>query len=214
MKTSTFIHDNINIFIEPARLIIAGYSNSGKSHMCQKLIEIYQHRFDHILYCGLDNHPLELNTELKNKLTLSSDILNPFDYTHLGEILFILDDCFTEAVHNQNVVDAFTKGRHKKISVIFITQNLFFSGKHSRNIALNCSHYILMKNRDYGQIENLGRQIYGKGKGNEFLNIYKRALSMNQYGYLLIDLGSKTPEVLQLRTNILGETDYQIIYQW
>ena len=112
------------------------------------------------------------------------------------------------------MVDAFTKGRHKSISTVFITQNMFFSGKHSRNISLNCSHYILMKNRDMSQIETLGRQIYGKGKGNEFLEIYKKALSVNKFGYLLIDLAPNTLEELQLRTNIVGETPYQIIYQW
>ena len=37
---------------------------------------------------------------------------------------------------------------------------------------------------------------------------------MNSFGYLLIDLAANTPEALQLRTNILGETDYQIVYQW
>ena len=214
METSTFPDSAINIFNVPARIIIAGYSNSGKSEMCKKLIEIYHGNFQHILYCGTDSHPLQLNNEINMKLTVSNDILNPFDYTHLGNILFILDDCFLEAVENKNVVDSFTKGRHKSISTIFITQNLFFSGKHARNISLNCSHYILMRNRDMGQIENLGRQLYGKGNGNNFLNIYKKALSVNTYGYLLIDLGPKTPEILQLRTNILGETPYQIIYQW
>ena len=90
----------------------------------------------------------------------------------------------------------------------------FFSGKYARSIALNCSHYILMRNRDLGQIEVLGRQLYGKGKGKEFVEIYKKALSVNTYGYLLIDLGPKTPPELQLRTNIIGETPYQIVYQW
>ena len=71
-----------------------------------------------------------------------------------------------------------------------------------------------MCNRDLAQIETLGRQIYGKSNGKEFLNIYKKALSENTYGYLLIDLGPITPEKLQLRTNIVGETPYQIIYQW
>ena len=71
-----------------------------------------------------------------------------------------------------------------------------------------------MRNRDLAQVETLGRQIYGKSHGKEFLNIYKKALSQNTYGYLLIDLGPSTPENLQLRTNIVGETPYQIIYQW
>ena len=214
METSIFPESVLNIFNQPARIIIAGYSNSGKSEMCKKLIQIYHENFNHILYCGIESHPLQSNEDINPKLTVTTDILNPFDFTYLGKILFILDDCFLEAVENKNVVDAFTKGRHKLISTVFITQNLFFSGKHARNIALNCSHYILMRNRDLAQIETLGRQIYGKSNGKEFLNIYKKALSENTYGYLLIDLGPTTPEKLQLRTNILGETPYQVIYQW
>lgn len=215
METSKYYTDfSIDIFKDPARIIIAGYSNSGKSNICKSIIEIYHEKFNHILYCGVDSHPLQENDVINAKLTVSNEILNPFEYSHMGEILMVLDDCFIEASEDKNVVDAFTKGRHKSISTIMITQNLFFSGKHSRNIALNCSHYILMRNRDLGQIETLGRQLYGKGKGNEFLKIYKKALSVNKYGYLLIDLSVNTPEELQLRTNIVGETPYQIIYQW
>ena len=162
----------------------------------------------------MDTHELQNNEEINKKLIVSREILNPFEYTGQGNLLFILDDCFLEAVADVNVVNAFTKGRHEKISTIFITQNLFFNGKYSRNIALNCSHFILMRNRDLGQVETLGRQIFGKGKTGEFIKIYKKALSVNDYGYLLIDLGAKTPELLQLRTNIIGETPYQIVYQW
>ena len=211
---SSFSSCSIDIFKDPARVIVAGYSNSGKSVLCSKLIEIYHEKFDHILYCGVDSHPLQKNDIINEKLTVSCEILNPFEYFHLGNILFVLDDCFSEAVQDKNVSDAFTKGRHKSISTMFITQNLFFSGKHSRTISLNCSHYILMRNRDMGQIEMIGRQIYGKGRGGEFLNIYKKALSVNKFGYLLIDLSANVPEELQLRTNILGEVPYQIIYQW
>ena len=210
----SFTELSTDLFNVPARIIIAGYSNSGKSQLCTRLMEKYHERFNHILYCRVDSHSLQNNEGINSKLTVSDEILNPFDYSHLGSILFILDDCFLEAVEDKNVVNAFTKGRHKSISTIFITQNLFFSGKHSRNIALNCSHYILMRNRDMNQIETLGRQLYGKGKGNEFVKIYKKALSINNYGYLIVDLAPNTPEELQLRTNILGETPYQIVYQW
>lgn len=214
MEATTFPECATDIFNDPARIIIAGYSNSGKSELCSKLIKLYQEKFDHILYCGVDKHPLQEDKIINPKLTVSSEILNPFDYAYSGGILFILDDCFLEAVQDKNVVNAFTKGRHKKISSIFITQNLFFSGKHSRTISLNCSHYILLKNRDMNQIETLGRQLYGKGKGQDFVATYKRALTYNTYGYLLVDLGPKTPEQLQLRTNITGETPYQVVFQW
>ena len=214
METQSFPESVINMFHDPARIIIAGYSNSGKSELCTRLMEIYHDNFQRILYCGAETHPLQDNEIISSKLLVSSEIVNPFEYAHGGNILFILDDCFLEAVENQNVVDVFTKGRHKNISTIFITQNLFFTGKHSRNISLNCSHYILMRTRDMGQVETLGRQLYGKGRGKDFLNIYKKALSVNTYGYLLIDLSPKTPEELQLRTNITGETPYQLVYQW
>ena len=188
-----------DIFNVPARIIIAGYSNSGKSVLCSRIIEKYHAKFKQILYCGVDSHPLQDNEEIGSKLTVSSEILNPFEYVfHDENLLFILDDCFLEAVKNKNVVDAFTKGRHKNISTIFITQNMFFTGKHSRNISLNCSHYLLLRNRDMGQIETLGRQLYGKGKGNDFLAIYKKALSVNNYGYLLVDLASTTPDSSQI----------------
>ena len=70
-----------------------------------------------------------------------------------------------------------------------------------------------MRNRDIGQIEVLGRQLFGRKKGSDFTDIYKKALSYNKYGYLLVDLGPNTPEDIQLRTNILGETEYQVVFQ-
>ena len=71
-----------------------------------------------------------------------------------------------------------------------------------------------MCNRDLGQIEVLGRQLYGKSKASNFVDVYKKALTVNTYGYLLTDLGLKTPPELQLHTNITDETPHQIVYQW
>ena len=182
--------------------------------MRTKIIEKYQHKFNTILYCGVNFHNLQNNPVINQKLIISNKIVNPFDYTYNGNTLFILDNCFLEAIKSKFVVNAFTKGQHENISTIFITQNLFFSGKFARSIALDCSHYILMRNRDLDQIEVLGRQLYGKSKASVFVDIYKKALSVNTYDYLLIDLGLKTPPELQLRTNIIEETLYKIVYQW
>ena len=173
MEASTYLEPVIDIFHAPARIIIAGYSNSGKSEMCSKLIQKYHNKFNTILYCGVNSHSFKENNEINRKITVSSEILNPFEYTYNGPLLYILDDCFLEAVQSNHVVDAFTKGRHENISTIFITQNMFFNGKFSRNISLNCSHYILMRSRDLGQIETLGRQLFVKKMGNSFVEIYK-----------------------------------------
>ena len=163
--------DSIDLFQQPAGIIIAGYSNSGKSQMCSNLINKYHYKFNTILYCGVNSHKLQNNPDIKDKLHISSEIVNPFDYTYDGNTLYILDDCFLEANESKFVVNAFTKGRHENISTIFITQNIFFSGKFARSIALNCSYYILMRNRDLGQIEVLGRQLFGKNKGSSFVDI-------------------------------------------
>ena len=215
--TSGFNREVINLFSTPARILVAGYSNSGKTQLTQKIIEGYHENFHTILYCGVDKHPLERHPEMRHKFRISREILNPFDYTDCGinkqGLLFILDDCFIEASDNKFVTQAFTAGRHSNISVIFITQNIFHSGKFSRSISLNCSHFVLMRNRDMGQIEVLGRQLFGRKKASDFADIYKRALSYNKYGYLLVDLAPNTPEELQLRTNIVGETKYQVVFQ-
>ena len=76
-----------------------------------------------------NSHELQNNPDINDKLHISSEIVNPFDYTYDGNTLYILDDCFLEAIKSKFVVNAFTKGRHENFSTIFITQNLFFSGK-------------------------------------------------------------------------------------
>ena len=169
-----YTEDSIDLFQQPARIIIAGYSNSGKSQMCSNLINKYHYKFNTILYFGVNSHKLQNNPDIKDKLHISSEIVNPFDYTYDGNTLYILDNCFLEANESKFVVNAFTKGRHENISTIFITQNLFFSGKFERSIPLNCSHYILMRNRDLGQIEVLGRQLFGK-------QIYRQGIGKHKF---------------------------------
>ena len=213
-RSTNFTTDDVDLFTSPSRIIIAGYSNSGKSELCKKIITKYEGKFDLIIYCGTDRHDLE-ESGISDKFKVYKDLINPFDHTDFIDkgVLIIIDDLFTEAINNKNITEAFTKGRHKKISLIFITQNIFASGKYARNIALNSSHFILMRNRDMSQIENLGRQIFGREKGKNLVEVYQKSLSYNKYGYLLIDLSPETSEELQLRTNIVDETPYEVVFQ-
>ena len=83
METSTiYSQDDTDLFHNPAIIIIAGYSISGKSEMCSKIIQKYQHKFNTTLYCGTNSHNLKGNSVINQKLILSSEILNPFDYTY------------------------------------------------------------------------------------------------------------------------------------
>ena len=121
-------------------------------------------------------------------------------------------DNFLCAANSQTVVNSFIKGRHDNRSVIFITQNVFFPGKYSRTIALNTSHYILMKSRDIYQVQCLGRQLFGREDAQRLVNIYKNTVLKRDYGYLLCDLAPHTPPELQLRTNIVGESPCEKVF--
>ena len=41
----------------------------------------------------------------------------------------IIDDLMQSASGNQSVENLFTKGRHLNLSVVFVSQNLFYAGK-------------------------------------------------------------------------------------
>ena len=133
--------ETLDIFYSPARLIVAGMSNSGKSQLCLELIAQYHHRFAQIVICGVTSHPLEEHPEIKSKLVLNSDLVDPLDYHTSNEeaMLFVMDDLYTKALNNEKVCDLFTRGRHKNISTILICQNVFGQGKWSRDVSLNAS---------------------------------------------------------------------------
>ena len=150
---------------------------------------------------------VEVHEDIVDPVSESSPYLDP-----TSQILLILDDNFLTSANSQTVVNSFTKGRHNNLSVIMITQNIFFPGKYSRTITLNTSHYILMKNRDIYQVECLGRQLYGKEKAKQFVEIYKNIVLRRQHGYILCDLAPNTPEELQLRSDIVGESPCEKVY--
>ncbi len=163
--------------------------------LCSYVILKYHEKLKKNVICGLTSHPLQRNKEIEPKVIVSSEIIDPIaneDTFDQRGTLYVLDGIFIDAVKNKIVVDAFTRGRHNNISCIFITQNLYMGGKHARNISLNCSHFLLLRQRDLSQIHCLGRQIFGKEKANQFVDIYKYAVYSRPYGYLLVDLGIDT----------------------
>ena len=136
--------------------------------------------------------------------------LNRFD----GSIrtLLILDDLMSDT--DSRVSDLFTKiSHHSSVSVIFITQNLFFANKVSRTIALNAQYLVLFQNpRDASQITHLARQMF-PGHSGLLTQAFRDATSQ-PYSYLLIDLKPDTDEKHRLRANIFpGETNFVYVHK-
>ena len=70
------------------------------------------------------------------------------EWTKDGEdLLLVLDDLVYRLIQSFDYMELFSiYVHHLKVSVIFISQNLFPQGKYSRVISLNCQYLVLFKN--------------------------------------------------------------------
>lgn len=105
----------------------------------------------------------------------------------------------------------FTQGcHHRRLSVLFLTQNLYVQGSRSRTIALNTTYLVLMKNvRDVSQIATLGRQLY-PGKSKVLMQAFEDATA-TPYGYLVVDMSPHSEDTYRLRTHVFPSQD-PVIY--
>jgi hypothetical protein len=136
-----------------------------------------------------------------------------YDYSKGAPMLIIFDDLTNEIINNHDMLKLFTQGmHHRNISVIFMSQNIFQQGKHARTIALNVKYLVLFANpRDNLQVSYLGRQIF-PGKSERLVEAYVDAVSVQDRGYILIDLHSATSEPYRLRSRIFPWDDFMIVY--
>ncbi len=106
----------------------------------------------------------------------------------------------------------FTQGcHHRRLSVIFITQNLYGQGKSARTIALNCWYLVLFKNiRGTSQIQTLGRQLF-PGRSKALVESFGDA-TKESWGYLVVDLSPRAKDEYRLRSKIYPDED-TIIYK-
>jgi hypothetical protein len=194
----------------PFTAIIAGPTGSGKTVFTFNMIENAQEMItpspEKIIYCYgeyqqiFNNYPqVEFNEGLPN--------ISQFDGKQ--RVLLILDDLMTES--NDSVTNIFTKfSHHRNVSVIFLTQNLFFNSKHNRTMSLNSHYIVVFKNpRDALQIATLARQMY-PGKSKFLVEAYKNATE-KPFGYLMLDLKPDTEEKYRVQTNIFP-TDIHYVY--
>ena len=203
-------------------MCISGQTGSGKTRFVYRLLQnlslVYtEDPPDRILYCyGIhqplfDKMELEIqNLEMKQGLPTHQEI-EAFTQTRTHRLI-VIDDLAHQLLNDSEMELLFTQGcHHRRISVIFMTQNLFQKGSKSRTIALNTYYLVLMKNvRDAAQIAYLGRQLY-PGRSTLLTSAYADA-TKEPYGYLFIDTSPHSEDKYRLRTHIFpGE--YPIIYQ-
>ena len=195
-------------FKHPFTAIIAGPSGSGKTVFTRKLIEHASRIIDpppqRIVWCYGIYQPFFNEMKSVEFIEGVPDV-NLFDGQQ--RTLLILDDLMHET--DDRVSQIFTRvSHHKSLSVLYLTQNLFYKTKQNRTMSLNAHYLVLFKNpRDMTQVSHLAAQMY-PGKSKYMIESYRDATSI-PFSYLLVDLKSDTEEKMRLRSNIFpGETTY------
>ena len=127
----------------------------------------------------------------------------------------VIDDLYAESTKEQDFNNLFTKvARHRGVTVIFITQNLFHQGGQHRTRNLNVHYLVLFKNpRDCTAIDFIARQAFPNNR-QFLLSAYEDATDDRPHGYIFIDFTQKCPEFLRVRSDIFnpkGMTVYKQI---
>jgi len=124
-------------------------------------------------------------------------------------VLLILDDLMSES--GDDVEKIFTKfSHHRNISIMYLSQNLFYKSKQNRTMSLNAHYLVIFKNpRDANQLATLARQMY-PGKSKFLIEAFGDA-TRHPYGYLLIDLKPDTDDKIRIRTQIFSD-ETQVVY--
>ena len=202
----------------PFSLVISGPSNCGKTYFVKDIIEnmscVISQTIDNIVYIYSCWQPI-YDQLLK---TLNINFVQGLPESFCDETLLpttknnllIIDDLMNQASDNLEVQKVFTQYvHHRRLSCIYLVQNLFIQGKASRTISLNTNYMIIFKNaRDQHQISLLARQMF-PGNSKYFLEAFNDATSYT-FGYLLIDYKTTTPDILRLRTALISPQ--QVVY--
>ncbi len=210
-----------------SKLVLVGSASSGKTSWTMRLIKFNSEMFpdeppEKIMICYSVFQPLYAELQKSNpsiifKTGLPSKEemmeLGGDDENNIRHSLLVIDDLMSDVCSSKEIEQLFvTYAHHRKISCVFLTQNLFYQGKCSRTISLNSWYFILMKTRrDMKQIRQLASQIMGGSNITGFMMAYEDVMK-EKYGYLLVDVSPHGQRKYMLRTNIFPDDPPTITY--
>jgi len=188
--------------------ILAGPIGAGKSVFTLRFIsevaDMVTPPIEKIVYCYGEYQPIFGEYP---QVTFNEGLPDLAQFDGKQNTLLVIDDLMSET--NDAVSNIFTKiSHHRNVSVMYLTQNLFYKSKQSRTMSLNAHYIVVFKNpRDATQISTLARQMY-PGKSQFLVEAFKNATE-KPFGYLLIDLKPDTEEKYRIRTGIFpGEMQF------
>ena len=142
----------------PFSMLVAGPRGAGKSEFVKQLLSLkcfimtnppdrivwFYGRHQPDLFCSLTQEIpcIEFYKGLPTNIEVMLD--------RSKRNICIIDDLMQSVIVNLLVKNLFTNGRHLNLSVVFISQNLFYMRKKCRTISLKSTYIVVFKNpRDW-----------------------------------------------------------------
>ena len=191
---------------------VVGPSGSGKTHFVVNLLShngLFKEPTRQIYWLMGTDEGESGDTQKQFKMLKRVKILKGFEEgwqekPRKGDVV-VIDDLFSESTKEQDFNNMFTKvARHRQVTVIFITQNLFHQGGQHRTRNLNVHYLVIFKNpRDNTVIDYLARQAYPSNR-TFLIDAFKDATLDKPHGYLFLDFTQACPDLLRVRSDIFN----------
>lgn len=210
-------HESIDASFKcPFNMIVSGPSQSGKTQWVARLLAYNKELMEKSPRIIHWHSPHEHIPSLPSNLNVKSFACLPWDmddddYGSEEEEqpdLIVIDD-FAQETSNSKALTAFlTKfSHHRGISIILLSQNLFWAGKETRTQSLNMHYIVLMRQtRDHRQIRTLARQMtQNNDEYKLFIQAYHDSTDQRPFAYLIISSHPRDDKRMLLRSNIFPE---------
>ena len=129
--------------------------------------------------------------------------------------VIVIDDLFEEINKDSETANQlFTKiARHRGVTVLFLTQNLFHAGGKHRTRNINTHYLVIFKNpRDKTVIDFVARQAFPDSR--QFLmQVFKDITENNSHSYIFLDFTQNCPDNLRVQTDFFNNKDGVLIYK-
>jgi predicted kinase len=197
---------------------IVGPSGSGKTLFVCKLLQnnnLFVNKFKNIYWHqGGGGESGVTKSEL---CKLKIKLINGFDKNWMNRLqkgdVIVIDDLYQESNKETDFNNLFTKiSRHREVTVIFITQNLFHQGGQHRTRNLNVQYLTLFKNpRDQTVVDYVARQAFPNNK--KYLIDSFHDATRDSHGYLFLDFTQDCAEDYRIRTDIFNKAGVTVYKQ-
>lgn len=218
--SKTFVDKNKFAPKYPFRYLVVGSSGGGKTNMiCNLIIKylyfdklyVYSKHLEQSVYNFLRDFFQKAENKIRKKLKIEDeeddetkiyyefdsleDVLPIENLPQNKQILVIFDD-FNFSKNQNNIVEYFSRGRHKNVSSIYIAQSYFQTPK---NVRINCNYFSFFNIPSNREINLIMSDLPIPVDKETLKKLFTEALK-KPYSFLTIDLKT-TVKPLMIRKN-------------